>query len=431
MIKGIGIDIIEIERIHKALTRNNRFLERIFTEKEIEYFNSKNKNANTIAGFFAAKEAVSKAFGTGLSGFNWTDIEICKEKSGKPSINLHRKARELAKRKGISDLQISISHSKENAVAFAIAEGESKDDENTIADQKTDENSCINKEMISKIIPKRKTDSHKGTYGKVGIIGGSKGMTGAVALSLKAAFRSGSGLVYSIVPETINDIIETLVIEAISLPIKCHSDGYFNSDSLDDYLIKRINELDCLVLGPGMGVDKDRISFVRDILLSTDKPLLLDADGLNCVSKDKEALALRTGTTIITPHPAELSRLIDISVEEIQSNRIHYCKYTSKLFNVITVLKGANTVISNPKGDVFLNSTGNPGMATAGSGDVLSGIIASFIGQKIEPFFAAVAGVYIHGLAGDIGAEDKGEYGLIAGDIVDCIPYAIERVKKV
>ncbi len=431
MIKGSGIDIIEIDRIRNAVNKNDRFIERIFTEDEIIYIKSRSNNVNTIAGLFAAKEAVSKALGSGISGFKWTDIEVYSDSLGKPSIRLHGKAKELADEKEITNVHVSISHSKDDAVAFAIAE--KNIDYSQVTTQynpfKKGDYSFIDKEMVSSIIPERKKDTHKGTYGRVGIIGGSRGMTGAVALASRACLRSGSGLVYSIVPESLSNIIEILVTEAVTLPVTCTNEGHFNRSS-NEYIRKVVDKMDCLVLGPGMGVDKERIELVKDILLNTNKPIVLDADGINCISKDKEALSLRQHVTVITPHPAELARLLDVSVEEIQSNRIEYCRYAARTYNTITVLKGSNTVVSSPKGNIYINTTGNPGMATAGSGDVLSGMIASFIGQKIEALDAAIAGVFLHGLAGDIGAKEKGEYGLIAGDIVENIPYAIKYVKS-
>lgn len=431
MIKGSGIDIIEIDRIRKAINNNNRFMERIFSENELSYINSRNNNVNTIAGLFAAKEAVSKALGSGISGFKWTDIEVFSEKSGKPSIRLFGMAKELAEKEDISNIHISISHSKDNAVAFAIAEkgiDELKKLNAHILYTKEDY-SFIDKDMVASIIPERKKNTHKGTYGKVGIVGGSKGMTGAVALALKACLRSGSGLVYSIVPEPLDNILESLVLESVTYPISCNNEGHFNKYSIDE-IKDFVDKLDTIVLGPGMGVDKERIELVKDILLHSHKPIVLDADGINCISKSKEVLKQRRQATVISPHPGELSRLLDVNIKEIQSDRIKYCSYAAKRFNSITVLKGSNTVIASPDGDIFVNSTGNPGMATAGSGDVLSGIIGSLIGQKIQPLEATIAGVFLHGLAGDLGAKDKGEYGLIAGDIIENLPYAIKLVKS-
>ncbi|SCG83918.1 carbohydrate kinase, YjeF related protein [Proteiniborus sp. DW1] len=431
MISGTGIDIIEIDRIRKAISNNSKFIERIFTQNEIKYIESKNNNMNTISGIFAAKEAVSKALGSGISGFKWTDIEIFSELSGKPNVRLLGKAKELANKRNIGHIHISISHSKDNAVAFAVAEEDEKNfyRENYNIPCINGDYTIIDKEMVNNIIPKREKNTHKGTYGRVGVIGGSKGMTGAVILALRACLRSGSGLVYSMAPESIIHIIELSVTESIAIPIKDTGSGCFDSSSTEN-IKEWINKMDCLVLGPGMGVDNDRVGLINDILLSTAKPIVLDADGINCVSKNKKGLLSRQYPTVLTPHPAELSRLLDVTVDEIQSNRIQYCRNTAKTYNAITVLKGSNTVIASPEGDIYINTTGNPGMATAGSGDVLSGMIASLIGQKIEPLKATIASVFLHGLAGDIGAMEKGEYGLTAGDIVENIPYTIKYVKS-
>jgi len=156
--------------------------------------------------------------------------------------------------------------------------------------------------------------------------------------------------------------------------------------------------------------------------------VVLDGDGINCIVNNTEELAKRTYTTVITPHPGELSRLLNVSIEDIQNNRLKFAKLASNKFKVITVLKGDNTIVCNPEGAGYINTTGNPGMATAGSGDLLTGIIASFIGQGIEEFNAAVAGVFIHGLAGDLAANHKGQYGLIASDILEYLPYAIKKI---
>lgn len=430
MIKGSGIDIIEIDRIKKAIDRNINFINRIFTSREIEYINKKHNNINTIAGIFAAKEAVSKALGSGISGFKWTDIEIKHKPSSEPYVALYGRAKEIAENNKISNMHITISHSKDNAIAFAIAEeNHSMLPKNDIdIEIKPGDFTIIDKEFVSSIIPERKKDSHKGNYGKLGIIGGSRGMTGAVALATIASLRSGSGLVYSIVPASLSTIIETLVVESITIPIDCENKGNFIQAGADE-ILEATSNLDCLVLGPGMGKDTERISLVKEILSISHKPIVLDADGINCIAEERETLTSRTYETIITPHPRELSRLLDINTEEIQLNRIKYCKQTAKIFKAITVLKGANTIIASPEGQVYINTTGNPGMATAGSGDVLSGIIGSFIGQGIRPLNAAIAGVFIHGLAGDMAAMEKGEYGLIAGDIVNKIPSAIKYIK--
>jgi len=430
MIIGCGIDIIEIDRIEDVLNANSNFITRIFCNTEIEYIKIKKSNTNTIAGLFAAKEAISKALGSGIRDFKWKDIEIYHDNLGKPFVRLYNNAKIIASSKNIDTIHISITHDKDKAAAFAIAEGKKLareyDNKHLISNQNNA--IVIDKELVGKCLPNRKSDTHKGTYGRVGIIAGSKGMTGASTLAAMAALRSGSGLVYSLIPSSISNILEMKLTEAIVVPIKDMSKGYFNRDSIE-HLLKYIDMYDCIALGPGIGVDYERVELVKRILTNYKKTLILDADGINCISEDVSTLINRKETTILTPHPGELSRLMKIDISEIQKNRVRYCSLASKKFGAITILKGANTVICDDKGDIYLNITGNPGMATAGCGDVLTGMISSFIGQGISPIQSVVLGVYLHGLAGDLAKEDKGEYGMIASDVVENIPYAIKAVQ--
>ena len=282
--------------------------------------------------------------------------------------------------------------------------------------------------FIKEMLPKREKDSHKGTYGRVGIISGSKGMTGAPYLTSMACLRTGSGLVYTIVPDSISPILSTKLIEAIVKPVPDKNTGYFTLDSLD-YIKNMVRDMDVLAIGPGMGLDEERAEVVKDILLDFNGPIVLDADGINCISKIGLHIFNKRGyPTVITPHPGEFSRLIGKSIKEVQRDRVKYSKYLSEKYNIVTVLKGADTVVSNPKGEVYVNTTGNPGMATAGSGDLLTGIIASFIGQGIDAYKASILGVYCHGLAGDMAKEIRGEYGMIARDILEMIPSSINAI---
>jgi len=427
MIKGNGIDIIEIGRIKRAINRNGKFLERLFTSVEREYISSRNENVNTIAGLFAGKEAISKSIGSGIREFRWKDIEIDHDNMGKPLVVLKGVANEIAKARGITDIHLSISHTDNHAIAFAIAEEELQIDSSFSLPNEKKSYKIIDRDLVIGILPIRKKEGHKGTYGKVGIIAGSKGMTGAAYLTSMASLRSGSGLVYLVIPESLNGIMETKTTEVITIPIKDDGKGYFEENCINK-IKELIGNFDVLGLGPGLGVDKGRIKVIKEILLASNKTVVLDGDGINCIVNNTEELAKRTYTTVITPHPGELSRLLNVSIEDIQNNRLKFAKLASNKFKVITVLKGDNTIVCNPEGAVYINTTGNPGMATAGSGDLLTGIIASFIGQGIEEFNAVVAGVFIHGLAGDLAANHKGQYGLIASDILEYLPYAIKKI---
>jgi len=262
------------------------------------------------------------------------------------------------------------------------------------------------------ILPKREKETHKGDYGRVLIVAGSSGMLGAGILASRSALRTGSGLVYLAVPKELKDIANIATPEVI---VKSFDD----IDSIKP---------DVIVIGPGLSTSKNAKSITEKILLSSKVPLVIDADALN--TTDVHFLNFIKAPFIITPHPKELERLIDVPASEIQKNREFIAKNTAKKINGIIVLKGSNTVVADKRGNIYINKTGNPGMATAGSGDVLSGIIASFIGQGIEIFLAAKIGVNVHGLAGDLACKEMGEYGLIASDIIDHLPKALLKLQN-
>ncbi len=396
-----GIDIVDNNRIKKLLENSREsFYNRVFTENELQYIESKNHNYKTVAGLFSAKESISKAIGTGIGKISFKDVEILHDENGKPEVMYNRSNQYL---KGIENIQISISHELNYAISIAIVNWEYK----------------VNIEVPSEIkglLNKRNKDSHKGSYGKVGIIAGSIGMTGANYLASTAALRSGSGLVYSLIPNELVPILSTKFIEVIIKEIKDY-----------DNILELTKDMDGLTIGPGLGIEEKKTKMVKELLLNYNKPIVLDADGINCIADDPEILKRRQGTTIITPHPGELAKLLSKSIDEIQENRIYYAKYTSNKYNIITILKGHNTVITDGK-DLHINQTGNPGMSTAGSGDVLTGIIISLICQGISGINSGILGAYIHGLAGDMASEYYGEYGLIASDILEYIPKAMKKI---
>jgi len=413
----IGIDIININRIKNIiLEKKDRFYHKIFTLKEIEYIVKGNDKATTVAGIFAAKEAISKVLGTGIGMVKWKEIEILHYDNGKPYVNLIGNGSLKLKELGLDGIKISISHEEHYAIAFAM--GYKSNDVNIKIDN-----------SIQRLLPKREKDSHKGTYGRLAIVGGSKGMIGAPYLTSMAALRTGSGLVYTIIPKSLETIMSIKLTECIVKSAEDNNKGYFTKDSLID-ILKEMENMNALAIGPGIGVDEERIYLIERIIQNCNIPIVLDADGINCLSFNPSVLYSRNQSIIITPHPGELARFLGKDTKEIQENRIYYSKYTSHKYNIIVVLKGWNTIVAEPSGEIYVNATGNPGMATAGSGDLLTGIIASFIGQGIRPFDAAKLGVFCHGLAGDLATAYKGEYGVIATDILECIPDSIKKISK-
>jgi len=286
----------------------------------------------------------------------------------------------------------------------------------------------ITGEWVEDIIPYRRPDTHKGTYGRALIIGGSEGMTGAVVLASTGCLRSGSGLIKAAVPAALNPILENKLTEVMTVPLGEKDSIKLEVQSLDD-LEHLLKEADGIALGPGMGVDNERVHIVDAVIAASRVPLVLDADALNCLSFSLESFEKAAVPVIITPHPGEMARLMKCSVADVQENRIKAARNFSKRWGVITVLKGANSVIADPDGNIYINTNGNSGMASGGMGDVLTGIITSFICQGLKPVQAACAGVYIHGLAGDLLVGEKGEYGLTATELAEYISKAIKITK--
>lgn len=277
-------------------------------------------------------------------------------------------------------------------------------------------NGLITDEYVNTVIKRRKRNIHKGDCGKILLIAGSKGMAGAAVLCAKGALRSGAGLVKISAPEEIFPIIQTGVTEAT-----CVSRESLNLDRLS---------FDAVAAGPGLGEDKENGYLIKKILKEYEKTFVLDADGLNQISINhmQENLRCASCNVIITPHIGEAARLLNMSITEAkETDRQKLAELLVEATNAIVVLKGENTIVATTKGNSYTNTTGNPGMATGGSGDVLTGIITSLAGQGLLPEDAAKAGVYLHGLAGDMGAEHFGEYGLIAGDLPEMTALAIKR----
>jgi ADP-dependent NAD(P)H-hydrate dehydratase / NAD(P)H-hydrate epimerase len=237
--------------------------------------------------------------------------------------------------------------------------------------------------------------------------------------------RSGAGLVTLGIPKGLNNSLGKIKPkEVMTLPLPETRHGCLSLTCYDK--IKDFSEkVDLLVVGPGLGQDKSTQSLVRKIISRITKQAVIDADGLNALVGHLQILRA-AGNPILTPHPGEMARLLGLSVSEVQSGRVELAKKFARDFQVTVVLKGHRTVVAGPQGDMYLNRTGNPGMATGGSGDVLTGIIAAFLGQGLKAFEAAKFGVYLHGLAGDLAAKEKTQISLIASDIIDKIPEAVK-----
>ncbi len=268
--------------------------------------------------------------------------------------------------------------------------------------------SITSSKYVANVLPKRKADANKGDFGKVLIIAGSSGMIGAAVLTARAALRTGSGLVTLCVPDKIKNVVNSISLETIVA-------GF---SQLND----KLTDFDAIAIGPGLSRGNTAAGIVKKVLLSkkVKVPIVIDADGLNAIS-DPSILKKSGKDMVITPHPGEFSRLTKKSVRSIQNDRTGSAASFASKFGVTVVLKGAETVIAG-KGKIFINPVKNPALATAGSGDVLTGIVASLIGQGVDSFHAAVAAAFIHGMAGNRASSKKGDRGVIASDIIDSIP---------
>jgi hydroxyethylthiazole kinase-like uncharacterized protein yjeF len=280
-------------------------------------------------------------------------------------------------------------------------------------------------EHIEKI-PERREDSHKGDYGRVFVVAGSPGMTGAAFLCSQGALRTGSGLVTNGIPGSLNSIMEVKLTEAMTLPLT-ETQGHNLGLAAKDEILQFARKCDVVVLGPGLGEDPETRTLIRKLIQEIEKPIVLDADGINALEGDVDLLKDRQNRTVITPHPGEMSRLIGKGIDEIQSMREDIAKSVAEVTGAVVCLKGHRTVVADPEGKVYVNETGNSGMATGGMGDILPGMIASFIGQDIDDYGASVIAVYLHGLAGDIAAEKKGQFSMIATDVLEYLSEAFKR----
>lgn len=272
-------------------------------------------------------------------------------------------------------------------------------------------------------LPPRSPESHKGTYGHVAVMGGSLGLTGAPVMAADAAMRMGAGLVTCACPAHLNTILEIKLTEAMTWPLPVDEQGCLNNDALS-FFQSVMDRFDALVVGPGIGRHETTQTFVGNVLNAFEGPIVVDADGLLAFADDQPC----TPSMVLTPHPGEFARMIGSTPKAVQADRLKLAlDYAQKRAGIL-VLKGHETIVAG-QGAYFINATGNPGMATGGAGDVLSGIIGALLARGLAPFDAACLGCWLHGRAGDLGAELMGEESLVATDLLAYLPQAIQERK--
>lgn len=271
---------------------------------------------------------------------------------------------------------------------------------------------------------------HKGTYGHCLIVAGSTGKTGAAALSANTAVRTGSGLVTLAVPASLNPILEAKTTEAMTMPLEDDGKGHLRATNAAAVL-RMLSGKDAVAVGPGISFSADTVALVHTLVRECRLPMVLDADALNAVADDVDVLLnKKSPTVVLTPHPGEMSRLTGQAIAAIEADRIAAARDFAVHYGVHLVLKGAATVVAAPDGCIAVNGSGNPGMASGGMGDVLTGIIVSLLGQGYPPVDACRLGVFLHGHAADLVARDKGEAGITATDVLERIPYAFQDIHK-
>jgi len=282
-------------------------------------------------------------------------------------------------------------------------------------------------ERIRAAFPLRAADTHKGRTGHLLVVAGSTGKTGAAAMTAVSAMRAGAGLVTLGIAESLNPIIETQVLEVMTTPLPEYRHGILANTAIDD-IAKLADGKSCLAIGPGIGQTAETRSLVKNIISQIDIPMVIDADGLNNIVGQTQLLKKLKAPAVLTPHPGEMARLIETSPAAVQQNRLTCARDFATNFAVHVVLKGAATVIAHPDGSAYINPTGNPGMASGGMGDVLTGVLAGFITQGFTPQTAAHAAVFLHGAAADTLAKTVGPIGYLAGEVMDTIPREIKKL---
>lgn len=372
----LGIDVVKIDRIKDMIDRRGLS----FVQNMI---NTREENIETLAGVFASKEALGKALGTGINLSILRESEIIKDELGKPSIKYKEKVYNL-----------SISH--ESNIAISVVCGIKND-------------ISIDEEMLD-LLPKRPSNANKSTFGRLGIIAGSQNMVGCVKLASRAAMRAGAGYVYVFSDNSNKAALEICLDEQIIM-------------GRDDILY--FCSVDALSVGPGVGYSKE--DYMKDLfqyIAERNIRTVLDADGLYYLKKFGN---IGMKNLIITPHPKEAARLLDVSVKEIMKNRLESAEKISQKYDCDVIIKGENTLVYSKDGKYTVNKTGNNGLATAGTGDVLTGIIGAFLANGCDTYTAGRLGVYFHGLSADYMSLNMSKRAMIASDIIEGLKYVFGR----
>jgi ADP-dependent NAD(P)H-hydrate dehydratase / NAD(P)H-hydrate epimerase len=401
---GTGVDVTSVARVAELLSRRPEMAQRVFTELERR---DSDGHPQRWATRWAAKEAVRKlhgALGLPLPAFH--DIEVVVGTGGAPSLRVHGTA---------SDLHLSVSH--EGDIAVAVVTG--------------DPAPATYAEVPPALrLATRPDDAHKGTFGTVVVVGGAVGFSGAPLMSATAAARGGAGRVRVCVPNAIYAAVAAQTLEVMAHPLP-DADGGVAPGALAVLRERHFPGATALVIGPGLGRAAGTERFVVDLLRELPAPTVVDADGLNIAAANSVDWRSCNQPVVLTPHPAEMGRLTSLATSEVQQRRRELATSFARDSGAVVVLKGSDTVVASPDGRVHVNDVRVVALASGGSGDVLSGLLAALIAQGLEPFDAAVAAVFVHAEAGLALQHRRGRAGVLPRDVIDELPAAQERVRRV
>lgn len=400
------MDAVAVDRIELAVKRSGAgFLRKVFTAAELDYCAG---DPERLAGRWAAKEAVIKCFdGTGIC-FPRRRIEVLPGPHGAP------RARLLGDGRG-AQIEVSITHHSRLAVATAHLE--------------MPESGALLPAPEGVVIPARPLDAHKGTFGTALVLAGSVGLTGAAYLTSTAAARTGAGLVRLLVADTIYPILAAKCTEVMATPVTEVAPGAVGHSAYDS-IIRQLDGVEVGIIGPGLGRDSSTWRLVVDLAQHAKCPLVIDADGLNALADSPGVKGKLGSTRVLTPHPGELARLTGKTADAINADRPGAARRAAEEWEAVVVLKGAHTVVAHPDGRLSEDPHSVPALASGGTGDVLSGVIGGLVSQGLDPFAAAVTGVYVHAAAGRRISERIGDSGLLAGDLLPEIPVVMNLLRQ-
>lgn len=406
--RKLGIDAVGVERLAVAIRRSGPgFLNKAFTQAEIDECGG---DTERLAGRWAAKEAVIKCFdGTGIC-YPRRRIEVLPAPSGAPQVKL------LGPDGGRAHIELSITHHSGLAVAAALLE-------------MADPEELLLPPPARLDLPDRPAEGHKGTFGTVVVLAGSLGFTGAAYLSSTAAARAGAGLVRLLVAESIYPILAAKCIEVMATPVPEVAPGHAGH-AQHDVIARRFEDAKAALVGPGLGRDRSTWRLAIDLALELGCPTVLDADALNALAESRRALERLPHNRVLTPHPGEMSRLTGLSTKEVLADREAVAREHAGRWGCVVVLKGAHTVVAGPDGELSVDPHQVPALASGGTGDVLGGVIAAFLAQGLDPFAAAVSGVYVHAAAGRRIEHRLGPAGLLASDLLEEVPIVMKLLRE-